>query len=119
MNDDISSQSPVLAGWKEIAKYLNMGVRTVQRYECEHRSDSTTCSGGAVIATKAELDEWLATRPKRRLTRRTLTPSPDSTRVALQAGMLRMGQLTNAIRQRRSELRTAVDSLHSSIHVVR
>jgi len=51
-----------LSGWKEIASYLGMGVRTVQRYEREmglpiHRP--TGKSRGAVIATKAELDGWL------------------------------------------------------------
>ena len=51
-----------LSGWKEIASYLGMGVRTVQRYEREmglpiHRP--TGKSHGTVIATKAELDGWL------------------------------------------------------------
>jgi len=51
-----------LSGWKEIASYLGMGVRTVQRYEREmglpiHRP--TGKSRGTVIATKAELDRWL------------------------------------------------------------
>lgn len=50
-----------LSGWKEIASYLGLGVRTVQRYEREmglpiHRP--TGKSRGTVIAAKAELDGW-------------------------------------------------------------
>ena len=51
-----------LSGWKEIASYLGMGVRTVQRYEREMRLPihrPTGKSHGTVIATKAELDGWL------------------------------------------------------------
>src|SRR5437764_11450161 len=52
-----------LSGWKEIAKYLGQGVRTVQRYESElglpiHRLAAK--SEGSVITTKAELDAWVA-----------------------------------------------------------
>ena len=55
-----------LSGWKEIATYLGMGVRTVQRYERElrlpvHRPNGK--SAGAVIATKAELDAWVNAGP--------------------------------------------------------
>ena len=51
-----------LDGWKEIAAYLNRGVRTAQRWEQEldmpvRRLDT----GGAetVYAFKEELDAWL------------------------------------------------------------
>jgi hypothetical protein len=55
--------SPVLSGWKQIANYLQKGVRTVQRYEREmglpiHRPAG---SQSAVVANKAELDDWLIT----------------------------------------------------------
>jgi hypothetical protein len=58
----------VLSGWKDIARYLALGVRTVQRYERElalpiHRM--TRNPRGAVMTTRAELDEWLAAAPTR------------------------------------------------------
>lgn len=58
----------ILNGWKEIANYLGKGVRTTQRYECElglpvRRPARHSCS--AVIATKAELDAWVAASPIR------------------------------------------------------
>ena len=56
----------ILSGWKEIASYLGMGVRTVQRYERElglpiHRPAGH--SRGAVIGVKAEIDGWINTTP--------------------------------------------------------
>ena len=55
-------QPHFLNGWKEIANYLGKGVRTVQRYErtlaLPVRRPSGR-SGGAVMATPAELDNWV------------------------------------------------------------
>jgi phage terminase Nu1 subunit (DNA packaging protein) len=53
----------VLNSWKEIAAYLDRGVRTVQRWECElglpvRRPRQARRS--AVIAFKSELDQWLS-----------------------------------------------------------
>ena len=58
----------ILSGWKDIANYLGKGVRTVQRYERElglpiHRPAGKSL--GSVIATKAELDRWVAAGPTR------------------------------------------------------
>jgi hypothetical protein len=64
---DNPNQSPVLTGWKEIAKYLSMGVRTVQRYEREQGLPIHRRRGnlkGPVLAVKLELDEWVGSFPK-------------------------------------------------------
>jgi hypothetical protein len=58
----------VFSGWKEIANYFGKGVRTVQRYERDlklpvHRPAGK--SHAAVIATKTELDDWVAAGAKR------------------------------------------------------
>ena len=55
-----------ISGWKDIATYLNKGVRTVQRYEREiglpiHRPSGK--SAGSVIATKTELEHWVKAGP--------------------------------------------------------
>jgi hypothetical protein len=53
----------ILSGWKEIAQYLGMAIRTLQRYESQengpliHRPSGK--SRGAVIARKGELDAWI------------------------------------------------------------
>lgn len=53
-----------LTGWKEIANYMRMGVRTVQRYERDLHLPIRRPSGkGAVIAIRTELDEWATAAP--------------------------------------------------------
>ena len=57
-----------LESWKEIAAYLNRGVRTVRRWETEeglpvHRHVHRTL--GSVYAYKSEIDTWRGTRPAR------------------------------------------------------
>lgn len=54
--------SEVLSGWKEIANYLEKGVRTIQRYEHRLSLPVRRPAGkprGSVLATKSELDGWL------------------------------------------------------------
>lgn len=63
-------RSGILSGWKDIANYLGQAVRTVQRYEYElrlpvHRPAGKL--GGSVIASKSDLDAWVAARPARNL----------------------------------------------------
>src|SRR5947209_10613870 len=60
------SQTDLLNSWKEIAAYLNRGVRTVQRWEVElglpvRRPRAKNRS--AVIAMRSEIDEWLKACP--------------------------------------------------------
>lgn len=52
----------LLNSWKEIAVYLNRGVRTVQRWEAEFGLPVRRPAGkrrSAVIALRSELDQWL------------------------------------------------------------
>lgn len=60
------SPACILSGWKEIASYLGKGVRTVQRYESNLALPVRRPSRklrAAVIATKADLDRWVAAHP--------------------------------------------------------
>lgn len=62
----LPQQGRILSGWKEIAAYLGRGIRTVQRYERDfalpiHRPAGGK-SGGAVVATGAEIDAWVRIR---------------------------------------------------------
>ncbi len=56
-----------LLGWKEIANYLRVGVRTAQRWEHYglpvHRVSGT--AQGAVFAFCIELDTWMERSPVR------------------------------------------------------
>ena len=56
-----------LSGWKEIANYLGKGVRTVQRYERELHLPIRRPAGksaAAVMATTAEIDDWVIGSPR-------------------------------------------------------
>lgn len=56
----------LLNSWKEIADYMNRGVRTVQRWETDlglpvRRPPAG--SNGSVRALKSDIDQWLAQTP--------------------------------------------------------
>lgn len=60
----VLEDSPRLSGWKDIARYLGRGARTVQRWEKEHGLPVRRLAGKggrseSVFAFAAELDEWL------------------------------------------------------------
>ncbi len=60
--EDAPAKAVVFHSWKEIATYLNRGVRTVQRWHVDlqlpiHRENARDRS--QVFAYKAELDQWL------------------------------------------------------------
>jgi hypothetical protein len=110
-----------LSGWKEIANYLSKGVRTVQRYERELGFPVRRPAGkshAAVIATKAEVDAWVAASPIRqefRLSRR----QPDSPGVSLEdlkKKVATMGALREEMAALRFELKASVQNLSESIH---
>lgn len=65
----VTTQPTILGSWKEIALYLSQSVRTVQRWECYlglpvHRPHGEARS--RVVAFTKELNEWLASTPRRR-----------------------------------------------------
>ena len=81
-----AANSEILNGWKEIAHYMQRGVRTVQRWERElglpvRRPHNG--SRGAVIAIKADLDRWISNLPlSARAARPTVPRMRRSIRVA-------------------------------------
>jgi predicted DNA-binding transcriptional regulator AlpA len=63
---NISEDSTVLSSWKDIARYLGKGVRTVQRWE-RHlglpvRRPIGSSQKSAVVLYRGDVDAWLATR---------------------------------------------------------
>ena len=61
-----ADQNELLNSWKEIASYLNRGVRTVQRWEIELGLPVRRPRGksrSAVMAMRAELDAWIKSCP--------------------------------------------------------
>jgi hypothetical protein len=65
-NDIANTSSEVLNSWKEIARYLDRGVRTVQRWETELGLPVRRPHGhgrSAVFAIRADVDAWLRSCP--------------------------------------------------------
>ena len=73
---NLPEESAVLSSWKDIARYMGKGVRTVQRWE-RHlglpvRRPNGVSHKSAVLLDRSDLDTWLATRFSARGTVRDL-----------------------------------------------
>jgi hypothetical protein len=65
----VPSQPKTLNSWKEIAEYVNKGVRTVQRYHCDLGLPVHNGGGSfrrSVLAFTQEIDAWLLCTSKGR-----------------------------------------------------
>jgi hypothetical protein len=63
---NLPEEAAVLSSWKDIARYMGKGVRTVQRWE-RHlglpvRRPNGVSHKSAVLLDRTDLDTWLATR---------------------------------------------------------
>jgi len=122
-NGKATDQSQFLSGWKEIANYLDKGVRTVQRYEREHGLPvrrPAAKSTGSVLATKAELDAWVTASPIREVFRLS-RQAPNQTsgiNVSNKDGVAEMVRLREQMTGLRNEVRTSVQVLRDSLHVL-
>ena len=101
---NLPEESAVLSSWKDIARYMGKGVRTVQRWE-HHlglpvRRPNGASHKSAVLLDRSELDAWLATRFSARSAVRDLAakgnePS-DSARHTLREGIQKARALRDA-----------------------
>jgi hypothetical protein len=101
---NLTEESAVLSSWKDIARYMGKGVRTVQRWE-HHlglpvRRPNGASHKSAVLLDRSELDAWLATRFSARSAVRELAgkvsePS-DSARNTLKEGLRKARALRDA-----------------------
>jgi hypothetical protein len=110
-----------LSGWKEIANYLGKGVRTVQRYErwsgLPVRRPAGMPSGGAVIATKAELDGWVKASPIREAFRlREIQLEQPPPVPAIKHGVSQMKRLREEMLELRNEVKTMLRMLQINIY---
>lgn len=113
----------ILSGWKNIAGHLGMGVRTIQRYEREMGLPIRRPAGrmrGSVLATKSELDAWVASSPIRaafQLAKRSQGYSPVDL-ASLRRGVAEMSALREQTAALRREVRTSMLSLKNSIKLL-
>lgn len=114
-----------LTSWKEIAEYMRCGVRTVQRYEREFGLPvrrPTGKSRGSVMATRAEIDAWIAAGPIRDTFRLTLIERNARTRSHannIESGVLAMRKLKEQMQALRLETRSALNLLINGVSAVR
>jgi hypothetical protein len=128
MNPGPDSSPTVLTSWKDIARYMGKGVRTVQRWEQDFGLPVRRPLGSnkkAVLARPRDLDAWVALRCGSRA--RALAPPIDPKRgqamvalasLAAQIQTSRMLQQSNRVLMHEvsaalNELHTQLQSLHS------
>jgi hypothetical protein len=79
LHGSASASTEILNSWKEIAAYLDRGVRTVQRWEAELRLPVRRPSGrgrSAVIAMRSEIDLWLRSCPLEKRQKHAVADGP-------------------------------------------
>lgn len=119
-----SQSTDILSGWKSIAKHLGMGVRTVQRYERQLGLPVRRFAGrfrGAVVATKSELDAWVAASPIRETFQLAKLSSNSRSQevVTVKRGIEEMRVLRDQMVTLRDEMKDAVQLLTNSIEILR
>jgi hypothetical protein len=112
---NVSEGSTVLSSWKDIARYLGKGVRTVQRWE-RHlglpvRRPNGALQKSAVVLYRGDVDVWLATRFSARAMQKNEAQTIQSTRTTLREGILAARELRAANRELSKEIRQTIRTL--------
>ena len=123
MNPGTSTSTHILSGWKDIANYLGKGVRTVQRYEEELRLPVRRPAGkarGSVVATREELDAWVAASPVRDEIQMALHFDPlcAVSRAAVREGIREMRTLQAQMRGLGADMRRSISSLQENLQIL-
>lgn len=111
----------VLKGWKTIAEYLGMAIRTVQRYEHDLQLPiQRTSRKSSVFVTKAELDAWVSSLPTRDNTLWGNRVSPSCAPCQqLREEMRRMRELRADIRRTLETFRKSRRTLQNTLQLLR
>jgi hypothetical protein len=119
MNQETSASSHILSGWKDIANYLGKGIRTVQRYEGDLRLPVRRPAGrarGSVVATKQEIDSWIAASPIRERSKSGVTDTgPVLSMETMKKRIEEMVRLRSQMRELRVDLRDSLSVLSESL----
>jgi hypothetical protein len=121
MQARVAERPAVLTSWKEIARYMGKGVRTVQRWEQEFGLPVRRPLGSdkkAVLARPSDLDSWVALRCG--VSSRCARPGDPSTSALLlrsnvAAEMETSRRLRETCQHARGELRSALQILHERL----
>ena len=118
----VSQNTGVLTSWKDIARYMGKGVRTVQRWEMDFGLPVRRPQGSnkkAVLARPRDLDAWVALRCASRVEQQQNTdtvPYPQIARLAqLEAQMETARQLRESNHVLLSEMKSQLYELREQI----
>jgi hypothetical protein len=118
MNQETSASSHILSGWKDIANYLGKGIRTVQRYEGDLRLPVRRPAGrarGSVVATKEEIDSWIAASPIRERSKSGTDTGCVLSMETMKKRIEEMVRLRSQMRELRVDLRDSLSVLSESL----
>jgi hypothetical protein len=115
-------KSNLLNSWKEIANYLDRGVRTVQRWELELAMPvrrPRSHSRSPVLALPEEIDAWLRTKSPRELNRPAQWAKPHGNGSILSDSMRQSEELRQRCETLRNENYVAVAHLLQKVDSIR
>jgi hypothetical protein len=108
-----AANAAVLTSWKEIARYMGKGVRTVQRWEMDFGLPVRRPHGSskkAILARPSDLDAWVAMRCT--ISERSREKAPAlCARASLSAEMETARMLRESQRKLRAELRAELAAM--------
>jgi hypothetical protein len=122
MKHEIYGRDPALLScWKDIAKYLGKGVRTVQRWERDFdlpvRRPKGTDHKSAVAAHPRDLEAWLASRWALRATPKE-TAEPHEVRAAFSELQQQIQDQIEAARALRAQHGTLIQELSTAMQTL-
>ena len=114
----------VLNSWKEIARYVGRGLRTLQRYEAEFGFPVRRVAGRprtAVMAFTEEIDAWLAQakcRPATPKTANGLSLPPELKAILAEAAMNRQHalEIRRVASAQRQMARAQRETVRNAVH---
>jgi len=115
-NNDGHDHAAVLTSWKDIARYMGKGVRTVQRWEQDFGLPVRRPYGSnkkAILARPRDLDAWVAMRCGSRTTFEIPDRDPDSLRTSHLARLCALNaevQTARMLRESNQELMREVSA---------
>jgi type II secretory pathway component HofQ len=112
-----------LGSWKEIASYMGKGIRTVQRYEAELGLPVRRPAGksrAAVVATRAEIDEWIQSSPVRQALQKVVPELlvRDPGLKEIREGIREMHELRRQMRELRAETGSSLKILITGLQAL-
>ena len=119
---DLSNSNELLNSWKEIAAYLDRGVRTVQRWEIQLGLPVRRPWGknrSAVIAFRSEIDSWIKSAPLLETAEANSDASQAEAWLDLIASIRQSRELRLANKLLRKELHEAVHATLTTLTKIR